>query len=52
MKIFDVDYFNELAVQAWGNPRKRHNDKINETHEDICQRLFNAIDLGSYIQLC
>lgn len=50
MKIFSEDYLNGLTAQAQGNPRKRQHRNIHESYEEACQRLFNAIELGSYIR--
>lgn len=50
MKIFSPDYLNGLTVQAQGNPRKRQHRNIHGSYEDPCQRLFNAIEPGSYIR--
>jgi cupin fold WbuC family metalloprotein len=50
MKIFSTNYMNELSVQAMGNPRKRQHRNIHLTYQDACQRLFNAIEPGSYIR--
>lgn len=50
MKIFSADYLNELTAKARGNPRKRQHLNIHESYRDPCQRLFNAIEPGSYIR--
>lgn len=50
MKIFDADYFKELSIAAQSNPRKRQHQNIHESFTDNCQRLFNAIQPGSYIR--
>jgi cupin fold WbuC family metalloprotein len=50
MKIFGSDYLNGLSAQALGNPRKRQHRNIHLTYQDPCQRLFNAIEPGSYIR--
>lgn len=50
MKIFNADYLHELTSEAQGNPRKRQHCNIHECYEDPCQRLFNAIEPGSYIR--
>lgn len=50
MKVFSTDYLDELTVQAQVNPRKRQHRNIHESYEDSCQRLFNAIEPGSYIR--
>ena len=49
MKVFSGDYLNELTAQAQGSPRKRQHRNIHESYADPCQRLFNAIEPGSYI---
>lgn len=49
MKVFSSDYLNELTAQAQGSPRKRQHRNIHESYADPCQRLFNAIEPGSYI---
>ena len=50
MKIFGSDYLNELSAKALGNPRKRQPRNIHLTSQDPCQRLFNAMEPGSYIR--
>jgi cupin fold WbuC family metalloprotein len=50
MKIFNADYLNKLSTEAQNNPRKRKHRNIHESYEEPCQRLFNAISLGSYIR--
>lgn len=50
MKIFSSDYLNELTAQAQGSPRKRQHRNIHESYADPCQRLFNAVEPGSYIR--
>lgn len=50
MKIFGSDYLNELSAKAMGNPRKRQHRNIHLSYQDTCQRLFNAIEPGSYIR--
>lgn len=50
MKVFTANYLNELTTQAHGSPRKRQFSNIHESHADPCQRLFNAIEPGSYIR--
>lgn len=50
MKVFGVDYLNKLTAQAQGNPRKRQHRNIHDSYIDPCQRLFNAIEMGSYIR--
>lgn len=50
MKVFGADYLNELTAQAQGSLRKRLHRNIHESYEEPCQRLFNAIEPGSYIR--
>lgn len=50
MKVFGIDYLNELTAQAQCSPRKRQHRNIHESYADPCQRLFNAIEPGSYIR--
>jgi cupin fold WbuC family metalloprotein len=50
MKVFSADYLNDLTAQARGSPRKRQHRNIHESYADPCQRLFNAIEPGSYIR--
>jgi cupin fold WbuC family metalloprotein len=50
MKVFGADYLNELTAQAECSPRKRQHRNIHESYADPCQRLFNAIEQGSYIR--
>ena len=50
MKVFSADFLNELTAQAQSSPRKRQHRNIHESYADPCQRLFNAIEPGSYIR--
>lgn len=50
MKVFSSDYLNDLIAQAQSSPRKRQHHNIHERYADPCQRLFNAIEPGSYIR--
>jgi cupin fold WbuC family metalloprotein len=50
MKLFDSEYFQKLIGQAKNNSRGRQHCNIHQSYEDPCQRLFNAIEPGSYIQ--
>jgi cupin fold WbuC family metalloprotein len=50
VKVFSADFLNKLTAQAQGNPRKRQHRNIHESYADPCQRLFNAIEPGSYIR--
>lgn len=50
MKVFSADYLSELTAQAKSSPRKRQHRNIHESYSEPCQRLFNAIEPGSYIR--
>jgi cupin fold WbuC family metalloprotein len=50
MKIFSADYLNELTEVAQGNLRMRQHRNIHKSYKESCQRLFNAIEPGSYIR--
>jgi cupin fold WbuC family metalloprotein len=50
MKIFDITYLNDLTGQAKDHPRLRQHSNIHQNYQDACQRLFNAIEPGSYIR--
>ena len=50
MKIFDSHYLNDLTVRAKDSPRLRQHRNIHQNYQDACQRLFNAIEFGSYIR--
>ena len=50
MKIFNADYLHELTAQARSTPRLRQHRNIHQCYQEPCQRLFNAIEPGSYIR--
>ncbi len=50
MKFFDARYLNNLTGQAKNSPRLRQHRNIHQNYQDACQRLFNAIEPGSYIR--
>jgi len=50
MKAFDAQYLNELTGQAKNSPRLRQHRNIHQSYQEACQRLFNAIEPGSYIR--
>jgi cupin fold WbuC family metalloprotein len=50
MKVFGTNYFEDLTSQAKGGRRRRQHRNIHESYLDPCQRLFNAIEPGSYIR--
>lgn len=50
MKVFSTRYLDELSIQAFSNPSRRQHRNVHENYEAPCQRLFNAIEPGSYIR--
>ena len=50
MKIFSADQLNALVTQAEGSQRLRQHQNIHTGFDEPCQRLFNAIEPGSYIR--
>jgi len=50
MKIFSSEYLNDLSHRASNNRRQRQHINIHNSYKDPCQRLFNAIEPGSYIR--
>lgn len=50
MKVFSSDYLDALTAEAQVNPRKRQHRNLHESYGDPCQRLFNAIEVDSYIR--
>lgn len=50
MKLFDQALLDELVLKAKASPRLRANHNVhNELHEPV-QRLFIAIEPGSYVR--
>ncbi len=50
MKIFHADFLSNLIADARQSSRKRQHRNIHDSYADPCQRLFNAIEPGSYIR--
>ena len=50
MKIFDAQYFDNLTGQAKVSPRLRQHRNVHQSYQESSQRLFNAIEPGSYIR--
>lgn len=50
MKQFSSDYLSDLTEQAMTNDRLRQHRNVHQSFQDPCQRLFNAIEPGSYIR--
>lgn len=49
-KVFDLDYFSALTGRAQAGLRLRQHDNIHASYTEPVQRLFNAIEPGSYIR--
>ena len=49
MLIFDEQMFCHLCREADQSPRRRQHINLHRSHEESCQRLFNAIQPESYI---
>lgn len=50
MKIFNTQYLDDLTGKAKVSPRLRQHRNIHQSYQDASQRLFNAIEPGSYIR--
>ena len=50
LKVFSGKYLDELVLSAKSSSRLRQHSNIHTTYGDPCQRLFNAIEPGSYIR--
>lgn len=50
MKVFNADYLGGITADAQVHSRKRQHRNIHDSYEEDCQRLFNAIEPGSYIR--
>jgi cupin fold WbuC family metalloprotein len=50
MKIFDAQYLDDLTDKAKVNPRLRQHRNVHQSYQEASQRLFNAIEPGSYIR--
>ena len=47
---FSDTYLNSLTQAAHDSPRRRQSRTIHITTDDPCQRLFNAIEMDSYVR--
>lgn len=47
---FSETYLNSLTQAAYDSPRRRQSRTIHVTMDDPCQRLFNAIEMDSYVR--
>jgi cupin fold WbuC family metalloprotein len=50
LRIFDHKFFDTLSAEAKSKPRLRQHKNVHVSHREPCQRLFNAIEPGSYIR--
>jgi cupin fold WbuC family metalloprotein len=50
IKIFSNSFLEDLRRQSSLSLRKRKNHNLHFDYEDPCQRLFNAIEMSSYIR--
>ena len=50
MKIFSRQYFDELLISADRSYRLRAHTNLHHSHDDPCQKLFNAVKTDSYIR--
>lgn len=50
MKIIDQEMLDRLSCAAAESDRRRRNLNVHEDYADPCQRLFNAVQPGSYIR--
>ncbi len=50
VNVFFTDELYALSCEAKQSLRARQHRNIHESYEDPCQRLFNAIEVNSYIR--
>jgi len=50
VRVFNMELLDELVQKAKSNPRLRQHLNIHQDYSDPCQRLFNAIERGSYMR--
>lgn len=50
MKVFTAEKINELVERSSISSRLRLHQNIHADYSEACQRLFNAIEPGSYIR--
>lgn len=50
MKIIDNQELDRLSLVARSSPRMRKNLNLHDDFSDPCQRLFNAMEPGTYIR--
>ena len=50
MKIITHNVLDQLSREAAGSDRLRKNLNMHDDYADACQRLFNAMEPGTYIR--
>lgn len=50
MKIISKSVLDQLSSEAAGSSRRRKNLNMHDAYDDPCQRLFNAMEPGTYIR--
>lgn len=50
MNVFNGKFLIELTAQAKENTRLRKHYNIHKSYQEPCQRLFNALEIGTYIR--
>ena len=50
MQVFKAEMLNGLVERAKASPRLRQHKNVHTSYQEPCQRLFNAIEIGSYIR--
>lgn len=50
MQFFGADFLKEISVNSHQSGRLRQHFNVHTSYEDNCQKLFNAIQPGSYIR--
>lgn len=48
-RFFDTDFLDALSAEARQSPRLRKHFNLHASHTEPVQRLFNAIEPGSYV---
>lgn len=50
IRRFDPAFLDDLVARASSSPRLRQHANLHASYAEPCQRLFNAIGVGSYIR--
>ena len=50
MKVFTAKYFEDLLEAASQSSRLRAHVNVHDSYNDMCQKVFNAICINSYIR--